>query len=73
MVNIEDVLTTEDVAKIAGVRPGTVRQHIQRGVMPEPDGYLGRTPWWKRKTIEHWLATRRPANGSLNRKESTAS
>jgi hypothetical protein len=26
--------------------------------MPEPDGKIGRSPWWYRRTIERWLATR---------------
>jgi hypothetical protein len=55
---MSDQLDTEAVAKLAGVLPGTIRRERLRGAVPEPDGYLGRTPWWHRHTIEKWLATR---------------
>lgn len=55
---MRDQLTTTEVAKLAGVTVASLREYRQRGSMPEPDGYLERTPWWHRKTIEAWLASR---------------
>lgn len=56
------MMTTADVAAMLGVTPATVRSYSARGVMPAPDGHLGRTPWWERSTIETW-ATNRPGQG----------
>jgi hypothetical protein len=55
-------LTTADVATVLGVTPATVRSYAARGVMPKPDGYLGRTPWWYPNTICEWQA-KRPGRG----------
>lgn len=53
-----DQLTTAEVAELAGISPASVHRYRLRGAVPEPDGYVGRTPWWKRETIDEWLATR---------------
>lgn len=60
--NWQGLLTTADVAAMLGVTPATVSSYTARGVIPAPDGYLGRTPWWKRRTIEKWQASR-PGQG----------
>jgi len=52
-------LTTTDVANMAGVTDQAIRRHRIRGTIPEPDGYVGRTPFWFLPTIEEWLANRR--------------
>ena len=57
-----DQLTTEDVARLAGVEVATIRTYRLRGAIPAPDGYVGRTPWWWAKTITRWLAER-PSRG----------
>jgi hypothetical protein len=57
-----DRLDTSAVAELAGVKPASIHRQRLRGTVPEPDGYLGRTPWWYRRTIERWLATRPPAH-----------
>jgi len=54
-----DVLTTEQAAELAGMRVDTFRRYRARGTVPEPDGYLGRTPWWRKETIARWAANRR--------------
>jgi predicted DNA-binding transcriptional regulator AlpA len=54
----DDQLTIEEVATLAGIQPGSVYRYRARGSMPEPDGFLGRTPWWRRATIEKWLQER---------------
>jgi hypothetical protein len=46
------------VAALAGIAPASVRRYRLRGTFPEPDGYVGRTPWWRRRTILGWLAIR---------------
>lgn len=61
-------LTTKQVAERAGITVGSVRQYRYRGRFPEPDGFVGRTPWWKPATVRQWLKTRRgpgrpPKNG----------
>lgn len=52
-------LDTAAVARLMGVRVETVRTHIWRGTIPEPDLRIGRSPAWKRSTIDQWLKTRR--------------
>ena len=58
------MLTVADVAARLGVKPRTVeayRHHPQYG-FPEPDGRLGRTPWWLPATIDTWQEGR-PGQG----------
>lgn len=65
------MLTTDQVAELAGITPASLRVYVQRGSAPKPDGYLGRTPWWKRETVDEWLANRprrgRPAGSVPSR------
>lgn len=60
MPSPNDLLTTDQVAELAGVKPMSIHQYRQRGAIPEPDQYVGRTPVWKRRTIDKWLAERPP-------------
>jgi hypothetical protein len=53
------MLTTEQAAALAGMKAETFRRYRSRGTTPEPDGYLGRTPWWRTETITRWAANRR--------------
>lgn len=58
------MLTVKEVAARLGVKPRTVeayRHHPQYG-FPEPDGRLGRTPWWWPATIDTWQKGR-PGQG----------
>ena len=50
-------LRVEDVAKLLGIRPGTVRTYAARDQMPAPS-YVGRTPVWRREVIEEWARNR---------------
>lgn len=52
-----DLLTIAGVAELAGITDKAVRQHRARGTMPDADEVLGRTPVWKRSTIEKWRST----------------
>lgn len=60
MTSPNDLLTTAQVAEMAGVKAMSIHQYRQRGAIPEPDQYIGRTPVWKRRTIEKWLESRPP-------------
>jgi predicted DNA-binding transcriptional regulator AlpA len=55
-------LTTKEVAKLLGIKEGTVRGWASRGRMPPPDGHVGPSNIWKRETIERWAA-QRPRKG----------
>ena len=46
--------TVTDVAAYLNVKHGTVTSYLNREQMPEPDGRLGRTPWWWADTIRAW-------------------
>lgn len=56
------LLTINDVAALAGVAAASIVRYRQRGAVPEPQGHIGRSPWWTRPVIDHWLATR-PGHG----------
>lgn len=62
-----DLLDTAGVAELAGLPPATIRTYLHRGAIPEPDFRAGRSPVWRRKTIEKWLATR-PVRGQHAKK-----
>ena len=59
MTSTADLLDMAQVAQLLGVQIKTVRMHKHRGTMPPPDATFGRSPVWKRETIETWDATRR--------------
>ncbi len=53
------LITTEQVARMAGVKTQTIRCYRCRpGAMPEPT-YIGSTPVWRVSEIRQWLRTRR--------------
>ena len=43
-----------DVANYLGVKPRTVTAYLARDQMPQPDGRIGRSPWWWAETIRAW-------------------
>jgi hypothetical protein len=45
-----------EVAAYLGVRPHTVTAYnsARRRQMPQPDGRVGRSPWWRPETIRAW-------------------
>lgn len=51
---MNDYLDVEEVATLIGVKPSTVHQYHKREEMPAADRYFGRSPAWKRSTIESW-------------------
>jgi hypothetical protein len=64
-------LDTAAVADLIGVRPDSVRMYLKRAKsrraegkdtpadIPAPDQMFGRTPVWRRSTIEKWRNARR--------------
>lgn len=49
-----------DIAQAMGVQPGTVRQWVLRGKLPEPSAVVGRSKLWTGEKIETWLNAGRP-------------
>ncbi len=52
-----------EVAEHLGVQASTVRAYVARREMPEPDGRVWRTPWWRDTTIIAWQQGR-PGRGA---------
>lgn len=53
-----DWLTISDIAEATGLKVDTINKYRTRNTLPEPDSKIGRTPVWKRDTIETWNALR---------------
>lgn len=58
-----EYLCVEEVAAVMGVRVGTVRNYRCAGLLPDPDVVVGKSPGWKRSTIERWMK-KRPGQGA---------
>ena len=58
----DSMLTVRDVAARLGLAVSTVQTYRRDGRLPDPDGYLWRTPWWRPETIDAWQAAR-PGRG----------
>ncbi len=52
-----------EVAAYLGIKPRTVTGYLTRGQITEPDGYVGRSPWWWETTITTWQE-QRPGRGA---------
>ena len=59
-------LDTVGVGERLGISAVSVRRYMvadrDKYSFPQPDGYLGRTPWWWSDTIDGWAAAR-PGRG----------
>jgi len=59
-------LDTVGVGERLGISAVSVRRYMvadrDKYSFPQPDGYLGRTPWWWSDTIDEWAAAR-PGRG----------
>lgn len=55
-------LEITDIADHLGLKVVSVRRYISRGVLPEADRRVGRSPLWKRSTITAWERSR-PGHG----------
>jgi predicted DNA-binding transcriptional regulator AlpA len=47
------------LAKMFGVCPKTIRRHLDKKILPQPDFYVGRFPHWKLSSILNWIETRK--------------
>lgn len=67
------MLTRREVAEVLGVEINTVDVWRTRPAsgFPEPDGYLGSTPWWKPSTIARFKRNRNPSgwHGQLRNRQ----
>ncbi len=52
-------MSSQDVADALGIKRTSVHKYVTRGDLPEPDDRIGRSPVWKRETVESWVAARR--------------
>ncbi|WP_110052300.1 AlpA family transcriptional regulator [Nocardiopsis sp. L17-MgMaSL7] len=55
---IEGYLSSKDVAERLGVKVATVHEYRARGTLPPPDEIVGRSPLWKKATIDAWEESR---------------
>jgi predicted DNA-binding transcriptional regulator AlpA len=55
----ERLLTSDEAASIANVKPVSWYRIVARGSAPAPDGHVGRTPVWRESTVIAWLDKRR--------------
>ncbi|MGH3500283.1 MAG: helix-turn-helix transcriptional regulator [Nocardioidaceae bacterium] len=57
-VTDSDLLDVQGVAAMLGILPSSVHRYRVRGVLPEPDAMLGRSPGWHADTIRAWQQAR---------------
>lgn len=60
MATLDDYVTTDGAAAMAGLKADTIRHYRLRAqgdgfVWPEPDRYVLGRPLWKRTTVERWI------------------
>ena len=59
-------LDTAAVAQRLGITPASVRRYMMADRahydFPQPDGHIGRSPWWWSTTIDRWRK-KHPAGG----------
>lgn len=52
-----------ELAEMCGLGYRTVLTYRSAGKLPDPDGYVGRSPWWKRSTVRAWHEARAITSG----------
>lgn len=57
-----DLFDAREACARFGVTRGTWRSYVKDGVVPRPDGRVGRIQLWYRSTLDTWAATR-PGQG----------
>ncbi len=55
--SIPALVALSDMPAIFGCKRQWVDQMRTKGILPEPDLYLGRTPGWIQERIEDWWQT----------------
>lgn len=58
----DELLDSAGFADVLGVKLGTLHTFRSRGILPEPDAMIGKSPAWHRSTVDAWKATR-PGRG----------
>lgn len=58
-VTVDDLLTTAEVAALAGVKPATIHRYRLRGAVPTPEAVIAGRPLWRLETVDTWLRERR--------------
>lgn len=56
-------LNNEAAAAYLGIARSTWTTYRSDGRTPDPDGWLGNSPWWYAATLDAWKATR-PGRGN---------
>ena len=69
----QEWLTNDQVSELLGLKYSTLYTYRRRNTLPEPDTYIGRTPVWKKKTIEEWNQNRKESEIELVTDEVTNS
>jgi hypothetical protein len=54
---VPDLVCVGDLADLFGVSAQWPYSMRTKGLLPEPDGYLGRNPYWIRDRIADWWKT----------------
>ena len=62
------LVTYDEIAELAGVTIGRLRNLKTQGMMPAPLGVLGQTPVWDMAAIEHWQKRRPQGSGQQKRR-----
>ena len=62
-LDINLMLTVGQVADRAHVSKATIDSYRYRGLLPEPQVTVGRTPLWARPVVERWVARREAGIG----------
>ena len=57
-IQLPTIYLMRDIAEELKVKLDTVHTYRGRGLLPDPDGYIERTPYWFEETISSWLAER---------------
>lgn len=55
---MNDLLTYSEIAELTGLKYDTIYRLRKNNTLPAPDLIVGRTPVWKRQTINEWIKTR---------------
>ena len=61
-LQVTTLLSAAQLAELAGVSKATLDTYRHRGLLPEPQVVVGRTPLWARPIAARWLAER-PGQG----------
>lgn len=59
-------VSPNELAGLAGLRPATIYQYIQRGLLPSPEVKTHRVQAWRLETLEPWLAEMAKLDGAAD-------